>query len=170
MRLNVRRKVAGVFVGQARESDRRITFKLMGPLQFLSGVILGQVLFALTVTVPGLVGVAIALAIGAPDSSAPLVVFLAAGISVTLCAAIGALLGRRHEFNWPFVVGAVIPTVWPLMRALLQPSTTVVELETAAAFICAGAAFAIGFWHGRHKRDAVDSSEQGLTAEAPVSV
>ena len=158
-------------MSEADESDKKaVTLNVIGPLQLFIGLIVGQILFALTVSVPGYVGIAIAMATGASDDSALLVVFAAGAIGVTLCAAIGALLGRRRDVTWWFVVGAVLTCGWPLFTALTQPSTTVVALATASTFVLAGAAFVVGFQVGRTRSAASESLQPSPADEASVSV
>jgi len=142
-------------MSEADQSEKKaVTLNLLGPLQLFIGLIVGQILFALTVSVPGYVGIAIAMATGVSDDYALFFVLAAGAIGVTICAAIGALLGRRHDVTWWFVVGATAICAWPLFTALIQPSTTVVALATAGTFVCAGAALVIGFQVGRTRRAA----------------
>ena len=133
-----------------------------GAMQFVAGGLLGTVIFAVTVGLPGLVALLLSERFG---GSSIVAMVIAALVGAVLCAAIGNALGRRPEVNWWFAGSVVIgPAYMSLtaIRAAMQGADAW-ALVAVGGYALAGLAFVAGFFVGHKRTPTADEESASVT-------
>ncbi len=122
-------------------------------MQFVLGLVLGQLVLWLGLGIPLAVSIGVSMALKLSDRATLIPAALGVLVGALVCAAIGMALANRRRLTWVFVCGAeAVPLIWLLRTIFTWRTASPMGLMVAGTYLVGGIALAAGFWRGSATR------------------